>query len=41
MLPDAFVRDALADAGFGIARTHRISSRFYHVTLVEACKDEG
>ena len=36
MLPDAFVRQSLAEAGFGTVRTHRISSGFYHVTLVEA-----
>ena len=39
MLPDSFVRDTLADAGFRTARTHRVSSRFYHVTLLEALRD--
>lgn len=36
MIPDALVRATLADCGMRINRTQRVSSGFYHVTLVEA-----
>ncbi|HMQ30041.1 MAG TPA: magnesium protoporphyrin IX methyltransferase [Chloroflexaceae bacterium] len=36
MIPDALVRETLAAAGMAVSRTRRVSSGFYHVTLVEA-----
>jgi magnesium-protoporphyrin O-methyltransferase len=36
MLPDRLVRDTLAAAGMRVVRTKRVSSGFYHVTLLEA-----
>ncbi len=36
MIPDQLVRATLADCGMTISRSQRVSSGFYHVTLVEA-----
>jgi magnesium-protoporphyrin O-methyltransferase len=36
MIPDAIVTATLADAGMVIRRSQRVSSGFYHVTLVQA-----
>jgi magnesium-protoporphyrin O-methyltransferase len=36
MIPDAIVKSTLASAGLAIRRTQRVSSGFYHVTLVQA-----
>lgn len=36
MLRDRLVREALATAGMRVVRTRRVSSGFYHVTLLEA-----
>lgn len=36
MIPDALVRATLAAAGLSISRAARVSSGFYHVTLVQA-----
>lgn len=38
MLPAAFVRDTLAQAGMQIRRSARVSRGFYHVTLLEATR---
>lgn len=36
MIPDALVHATLGAAGMAVSRTQRVSSGFYHVTLVEA-----
>ena len=36
MIPDNLVRSTLADCGLSVRRSQRVSSGFYHVTLVQA-----
>ena len=40
MIPDQTVKHALAAAGMRVRRTQTISHGFYHVTLLEAEKDD-
>lgn len=39
MIPDALVHATLRASGFRVGRTRRVSSGFYHVTLVEALRE--
>ncbi len=41
MMPDSFVAQTLADSGMHVCRSVRVSKGFYHVTLLEARREES